>query len=142
MKSVIEISSIWEDESLFEVKISASNGKFGGEARCYTLRDEIQKLAGEIKDFPKSITSQVEFSTYSGDDFSYFTMKFTCMDGSGHISVRIKIADIVTYSNAPQTNSIAEFNIAVESAAIDSFSAALRELSKAPVGTVKAVLKS
>ncbi len=141
-ESVIEISSVWEDESLFEVRITASNGKFTGEARCYTIRDEIQKLASAIKGFPKSLSDQVEFSTYSSNDFSYFTMKFACTDGLGHISVRIKVADIITYSNAPQVNNYSEFDIAVEPAAIDSFSTALSELSKARLGEVTAVMKS
>lgn len=137
---MIKICSVWEDESLFEIRITATNGRFAGETCCYTLREEIRKLAQEIKGFPKSVTDQVYFSTYSTDHFSYFAIKFTCVDSSGHTSVRIKIAEIVTYSNASQVNNIAEFDIAVEPAAIDDFSNSLSELSKTPLGKVKAVL--
>ncbi len=140
MHPAISISSVWEDEDIFEIAIRASNGKFCGEARCYTTRDEIGKLSEAIDHFPKSTTDEVHFSTYSSDNFSYFTFHFICIDGSGHIVVRVKIADIVTYSNARPNNNIAEFDLSVDPAAIDTFSSELSKLSKSNIGNVTAVL--
>ena len=140
MHPAIKLSSVWEDEDLFEVAIHASNNKFCGEARCYTTRDEIEKLSQAIDRFPKSTTDEVQFSTYSSDDFSYFSFHLLTMDGSGHVVVRVKVADIVTYSNARPDNNVVEFDLMVEPAAIDTFSGELSKLSKAKIGAVMAVL--
>jgi len=140
MHPAITVSAVWEDDDLFEISIRASNRKFCGEARCYTTRDEIRKLSEAIDRFPQSTADEVRFSTYSSDNFSYFTFHFLCIDGLGHVVVRVKIADIVMYSNARPDNNIAEFDLAVEPAAIDTFSSELSKLSKANIGDVTAVL--
>ena len=140
MLPTIKISSVWEDEDLFEISIYASNSKFCGEARCYTTREEIRKLSEVIECFPRSPTSDIHFSTYSSDNFSYFSLHFLCIDGSGHIIVRVKVADILVSYNAYPVKNFAEFDIAVEPASIDIFSRGLSILSSAVIGDVTAVL--
>lgn len=140
MHPAITLSSVWEDADLFEIAIRASNNKFCGEASCYTTRDEIRKLSEAIDRFPKSTADEIHFSTHSSDDMSYFSFHFRCTDGSGHVVVRVKVADIVIYSNARPDNNIAEFDLVVEPAAIDTFSSELSNLSKARIGDAMAVL--
>ncbi|MDD5332293.1 MAG: hypothetical protein PHS32_00990, partial [Rhodoferax sp.] len=135
------ISSVWEDDGLFEIAICAANGKFCGEARCYTTRQEMTKLSLAIGGFPKSTADEVHFSTYSSDRLSYFSVHFFCVDGSGHVLVRVKVADIVACHNARSDNNLAEFDLAVEPAAIDTFSSELARLAGANIGDVTAVLK-
>lgn len=140
MHPAITITSVWEDDDLFEVAIRACNNKFCGEACCYTTRDDIRKLSEAIDRFPKSTADEVRFSTHSSDNFSHFSFHFLCTDGLGHVVVRVKVADIVIYSNALPDNNIAEFDLVVEPAAIDTFSSELSKLSKAKIGDAMAVL--
>ena len=140
MLPAIEIESVWEDESLFEVRIKANNGKFAAEACCYTLREEISQLADSIKDFPKSLQDKVEFSTYGSDNSSYFSLNFNVIDGSGHIVIRVKIAEIHSWSNKPKESNVAEFDMPIESVGINQFSSTLNKLSKAGIGEIKAVM--
>ena len=141
MKANLSIESIWEDEDLFEVRVKASNGLFSGSADCYTNRDEIAKLAESIQGFPKRIGQEVLFSTGGRDDISFFSLSFKCIDGSGHVIARIKVAHIDSYINAPQENYIAEFDIKVEASAIDVFVNSLKSLSKENIGQISATLQ-
>ena len=140
MHPAIEIISVWEDETLFEVSIRANNRKFCGEARCYTTRGEIKSLCNRIGGFPKSAADEVHFSTQYGNSSSYFNLSFVCTDSSAHVVARVKIAEIVAYSNTRPVNDLAEFEIAVEPAAIDTFSRELENLSSANIGVVTAKL--
>ncbi len=100
----------------------------------------MKRLAEAIAGFPKSAADEVRFSTYSSDRFSYFSLHFFCIDGSGHSVVRVKIADVSTYANVRPVTNVAEFDLRVEAAAIDVFSPALSNVSMAGVGAVTAVL--
>jgi hypothetical protein len=140
MSNKLEITSVWEDDDLFEVKVRASNGDFSGAAKCYAQRKELMELALSLEGFPKSPDHKVN---YSGEDenFSFFTLFFSC-NSSWKLNVRIKIANIITYSNAPKVNNVVEFDMAIEPAALDSFASSLKVLAKAEIGTVKSVLNA
>lgn len=136
----VYFSSVWEDEDLFELEIRASNGRFTGRARCYTTRGQIAELASCIDRFPKSSSDAFGFSTHSGDFYSYFSLDFRCVDGRGGVVVRVKVADIVHFSNAPGTNDVVEFDLGVEPASIDNFVNELAALAQAKIGEKPAIL--
>ena len=136
----VHLSSVWEDEDMYEVEIRASNGRFTGKARCYTTREQITELARCVDGFPKSTLHKFHFSTHSGDNFSYFDLNFRCVDGRGGVVVRVKVADIVRFSNAPGTNDIVEFDLGLEPAAIDNFAKDLFALAEAKIGEKSALL--
>lgn len=119
---------------MFEVEICASNGRFAGRARCYTTREQITELARGVDGFPKSTFDAFHFSTHSGDHFSYFGFNFRCVDGRGGVIVRVKVVDIVRFSNSPGIDNFVEFDLGVEPAAIDNFSNELVALAKATIG--------
>ncbi len=125
---------------MFEVEIFANNGRFAGSARCYTTREQISELARSIDGFPKSTSDAFHFSTHSGDSFSYFGFNFRCVDGRGGVIVRVKIANIVRFSNSPGTDDIVEFDLGVEPASIDNFANELVALAKATIGEKPAIL--
>ncbi|HEY6093449.1 MAG TPA: hypothetical protein VIU93_00715 [Gallionellaceae bacterium] len=141
MKSVLEIKSIWEDADLFEVRVFASNGRFSGTADCYTQRDEMANLAKLIEGFPRTLDQKVNFTTGESDTFSYFSINLSCVDGSGHVRARIKVANNVTYSNAPAECDLAEFDMNLEPVAIDNFSATLKILAAAELKQARAILE-
>lgn len=137
----LTLESIWEDESLFEVRVRASNGSFSGSADCYTNRDQIESLAMLIEGFPKSPEHEVHFTTGESESFSFLSIALKAQDRLGHLVARIKIAHIETHSNVPSESSVSEFDIRVEPAAIDAFVLSLRHLSRDGVGQVTAELR-
>ncbi len=136
----VYLSLVWEDDDLFEVEICASNGRFAGRARCYTTREQITELARGVNGFPKSTSDAFHFTTHSGDNFSYFGFNLRCVDGRGGVVVRVKVADIVRFSNSPGTDDIVEFDLGVEPASIDNFANELVALAKATIGEKPAIL--
>ena len=136
----VYLSSVWEDDDLFQVEIRASNGRFAGKARCYTTREQITELARCVDGFPKSTSDAFDFSTHSGDNFSYFGFNFRCVDGRGGVVVRVKVADIVRFTNSPGIDDIVEFDLGVEPASIDNFANELVALAKATIGENPAIL--
>jgi hypothetical protein len=142
MNKKIEINSIWEDESLLEIKIFGSNGDFSGTANCYTNREKIIELGEMLNGFPKSLEDKVYFSTGESDTSSYFSLTLKILNGSGHIKARIKIAHIQTFTNTEQENYLSEFDLPLEPAAIDNFSKQLIVLSKSRIGECSATLQS
>ena len=140
MKPKLEIASIWEDDDLFEVRITASNLYFSGTAECYTTREEIQSLATSLKDFPLENSQVVSFSTGENINNSFFNLQFKTTNASGHTAVRVKIMHIYS-SNLPKEISSSEFDLPVEPAAIDRFASSLNLLAIKPVGEIVAFIK-
>ncbi len=136
----VYLTSIAEDEDLFQLEIHATNGRFTGRAHCYTTREQVAELARSIDRFPKSSADAFRFSTVSGDNFSYFGFDFRCIDGRGGVVVRVKVADVVRFSNAIGTDDVVEFDLVVEPASIDNFAVDLAALAQAKIGERPAIL--
>ena len=139
MNNKLEITSVWEDDDLFRVKVNASNADFSGAAECYAQRKELMELALSLQGFPKSTEDKVNYLAES-QNFSFFTLVFSCRS-NWKVNLRIKVANIVI-SNAPKVHNVVEFDMAIEPAAIDSFVSSLKVLAIAEIGTVKAVLNA
>ena len=133
MESFLEIKPIWEDESLFEVRVTASNGHFSGAAKCYTNREILSSFAHSLKGYPKELGQEINFSTGERNDLSYFNLSFKSINGTGHLILRIKIAHIVKYSAKPTESFMSEFDLEVEPAAIDNFTNSLKNVCVAKI---------
>ena len=138
MTNFLRIESIWEDDDLFEVRVSASNGLFSAVSNCYTNRGDIAELANLIEGFPKRIGQEVYFSTGEGNDLSFFSLRFKCKDLAGHSILRVKIAHIISYANAEKEHYTSEFDLEIEAAAIDNFTRSVDLLSRSKLGEVQA----
>jgi len=142
MKGFLKIESIWEDDSLLEIKVVASNGKFSGEAECYTNRTTIAELGNSLIDFPNSLETIVEFTTGERDDLSFFSLKFYCGDGSGHIYMKVKICHNEGYSNKKGEQFSSVFEIPVEPSQIDKFVKSLNRIAIEELGSVSAEIRA
>jgi hypothetical protein len=140
MNDKLEIYSVLEDDDFFQVNMSATKGLFSGATRCYNQRRSLMELAKSLEGFPKSPDHIVNYSNEQ-ENFSFFTLIFSS-NPAWKVNVRVKIANIISYSNAPKVHDWVEFDMAVEPAAIDSFVASLKVLATAEIGTTTAVLHS
>lgn len=141
MMYLLEIESIWEDDDLFEIIVHAANQVFSETAKCYTTRNEIRNFGNLIAGFPKTTDQEVTFSTGSNENTSNFTIHFKCTDKSGHILARVHIAHIEIFSNAPEENYTAEFDLQLEANTIDLFSKSIIRISNSEIGKAKAKIK-
>ena len=142
MESQLVVSSIWEDESLFEISIFGSNGQFSGQADCYTNREEIEHLGRLLEKFPRTTQDELEFKSRSTPDLSYFSIHAFCTDSSGHTMFAVTIAHIESFTNVRNESYKVNFDMKVEPQAICNFGIQLQRIAVNPLGKTKAVLKN
>jgi hypothetical protein len=129
METGFQFTELWRDADVVKVRVFAWNGVFGGTADVYIGIGKLGETAAQLHGFPKSPSDvrEVIFGAfgpeYAGGGVS---MRFHCVDGSGHASVDSRIeSDRDSKSN---TQSVF-LSLPVEAAAVDSFIEELRCLN-------------
>jgi|SRR5579859_1898981 len=131
----ISVEILWSDEDLFDVKVVAWNGSFGGAASLYMDIGGFDKLAAAISGFPKDNKDVREIvlgafgREYAGGAASF---KLFCIDGAGHAYIESKIESGVESAGVFQT---ATLTMPIEAAAIDRFVVELRMLGRDKQGS-------
>jgi hypothetical protein len=120
--------TIWQDNDVVQMRVSAWNGIFGGAADVYLGRGQLEEASGTLRDFPTqpSDTREVIFGSFAphmaGGGVS---MRFYCADGAGHAFVDSRIESARGANGKVQSVSL---TLAVEPAAVDLFVDELRQL--------------
>jgi len=129
-KPGIEISVIYNDVHLVELRVRASNGIFSGQADAYGNHGELAELANTLMGFPGSTTDVRIFEIgtfddkYAGGGASF---RFFASIPVGHAMVEVKLkADTLPRYKLQDT---VAFHIPVEAAAIDAFVDDLNRIS-------------
>ena len=133
-KSFLELKSIWKDEHMFELKVTASNNKFSGETEVYDQYECVSDFSKELIGFPKD-DKVLFYEAGEKDSYSYFSMKYYPIDNNGHIGVEINIESNVSTVYRPEEKSKLKIEIVVEPNAIDNFQKELIHLTKNEDGT-------
>ena len=141
MESELVVSTIWEEDSLLELRVKGSSESFAGLVECYSNRKAILELGSVLEKFPKSVSDKFSFSTGEGD-YSHFNLSGCCIDGSGHTIVTVKIAHIEHYNHSRRQHDEVLFDLKMEPMAINNFGKALLKVASEPVGKTQAVLRN
>lgn len=133
VKYGVQISVIYTDEHLLELRVWASNGLFVGQTEVYADSAELSAVASVLRGFPanRSDTRECEFGTfdaqYGGGGAGF---RFCCTDSVGHALVEVRLrTDPRLGVGASDT---ANIHIPVESAAVDSFVGQLERMLPEP----------
>lgn len=122
METGVDVSVLWADNDVVELRFSASNGRFSGVADLYVDHDALPRLAKTLRGFPALASDRrvYEFGTFETSFAGGgVRMVFRCLDTSGHAVVEILIrTDPGQLDGREETASLA---INVEAAAIDKF---------------------
>ena len=125
---------IYADADLFELRVSAWNGAFGGATDLYVEVDGLGQIASKIAGFPKNPADVREFTLGAfGREFAggAMNMRFYCIDQAGHAYVESRIESDAESAKVWQ---VATLVMPVEAAAIDRFVEDLRRLEKEKSG--------
>jgi hypothetical protein len=135
MDTGVRIGVLWNDADMFEVRLSAWNGLFGGSANIYISIGGLAESSEKLKGFPRNPSDKraLDFGAFGPQAAGgAATMNFYCGDSAGHASVEVRIeSDHCGEIPAQSVLLIA----AVEPAAVDSFVADLRRLEADQQGT-------
>ena len=125
----------WSDADVFEIRISAWNGKFGGSTAVYVPLGGLKEAATKIEGFPRhpSDKRELQFGVF-GHKWAggAVNMLFYCRDAAGHALVEAKIES--QHGGTPKAES-ALFFVSVEATAVDAFVEDLRRLEADQSGT-------
>src|SRR5438552_6861126 len=124
MEIGFEFKVIYSDVHLIQVRIFVWNGAFGGTADVYLGFDQLEEVAKKLQGFPNQLSDarEVMLGDFAGGGVS---MKFYCVDRSGHAYVECKIQSDRDSEGRVQS---ATLFIPVEAAAVDSFVEELRRV--------------
>jgi hypothetical protein len=130
----------WSDADVFDIRISAWNGAFGGSAAVYVPIGGLAEAATKVEGFPRHPLDKRElrFGAF-GPEWAggAVSMVFYCKDAAGHALVEARIES--EHRGTPKAQS-ALFFAPVEATAVDALVADLRRLEADRRGT--AVLRT
>ncbi len=132
MKIGVQISIIYTDEHLIELRVVASNGVFAGQADVYADAEALIEFAGVLRDFPNNQGDTREFELGSFDT-AYACggagFRFFCLDSVGHASAEMRLRSDPRVNGGVSDTVL--LHIPVEAAVIDSFIAQLERMAAA-----------
>jgi len=127
-KSFLELKVIWKDDDMFELKVTASNGRYLGTTEVYDTSETLTEFANSLEGYPTN--SDILFhEAGQKDNYAYFSMKFCFIDSAGLVGVQITLEDNVSTVYRPEEKSKMTLEIIVEPNAIDNFQKALLTLA-------------
>lgn len=132
----LEITVVWEDDCLIEVRISAANGHFRGSGEVYADSDWLLDLATKFRGFPKS--REDCFRAELGEPgLARVTIEAFGIDASGHVALAARIIEEPSFALKEGRAQEAEIVFAFEPAAADCFADELQVLAKTLKGSAK-----
>jgi hypothetical protein len=135
MDAGVRFEVLWNDVDVFEVRIAAWNGLFGGSANIYVGIGSLEESAEKLKGFPRTPSDKrtLDFGAFGPQfDGGAATLNFYCRDSAGHASVVVRIES--DHRGTIPAQSVVLI-AAVEPAAVDSFVSDLHRLEADQRGT-------
>ena len=133
MAARLTIRIVDPDDDYLGVEIHAFNDRFAGSTRIYAGIEELSEFAAHIAGFPAKASDEriYEFGSRKPSVAGgYCSLRFHCLDRSGHAAVEIALED----DDQLYTVGAAQLSFHIAAAAIDRFARALRELQGARSG--------
>ena len=134
LKSFLELQIVWKDDNMFELKVTASNGRYFGTTEVYDTTESLFRFAQTLIGFPNDNTKLFHEAGFK-DGYAYFSMSFYSIDNAGHIGVEINLEDNVATEFRHEEKDKLKLEIIVEPNAIDTFQKELSQLAKNQTGT-------
>jgi hypothetical protein len=144
MDRCIQLSYLYHDVDIVELKVSAWNGIFGGSTSLYIGKGELASMATLLAGFPVGLRDRREITFgASGPETAGGATNLTlsCIDGAGHCQMHVMIE--ADYSLRDSLAERVEMLCAFEPAALDEFASQMRRLNSSLTGSaVLALLES
>jgi predicted secreted hydrolase len=134
----IRFKVLWWDDAVQEIRVSASNGVFAGEADAYVSHGALSKLATDLSGFPLR-ASDVRVFQFGSPEGAYaggfIQLTFSCTDPAGHAGIDVVLEAGPAAKSGSGRESASRFHVKVEAAGIDVLVRQLSQLDKNRNGT-------
>jgi hypothetical protein len=118
-KTYLELELIWKDDDMFELRITASNGRYFGITGVYETSESLEDFAKSLFGFPKN-DSTLFHEMGKKNSYAYFSMKYYCIDNAGHLGVELNLEENVATEFRIEEKDKLKLEIIVEPSAIDN----------------------
>jgi hypothetical protein len=133
LKSFLELQIVWKDDDMFELKVTASNGRYFGTTEVYDTTESLFSFARTLVGFPRD-DKKLFHEAGNKNGYAYFSMSFYCIDNAGHIGVEINLEENVATEFRHEEKDKLKIEIVVEPNAIDRFQRELSQLATSQKG--------
>jgi hypothetical protein len=127
-KSYLELKLIWKDDDMFELQVTASNGRYFGITEVYETSESLGDFANLLFGFPKD-NSTLFHEMGAKDSYAYFSMKYYCIDNAGHLGIELNLEENVETEFRNEEKDKLKLEIIVEPSSIDNFQRELKQLA-------------
>ena len=134
LKSYFELKVIWKDDDMFELRITATNGRFSGTTEVYDTSESLTSFAKSLSGYPKEDKTLIHEAGQK-DGYSYFSINFYCIDNAGHLGVEVSLEENVSTQYRQEEKDKLKHEIIVKPNAIENFQKQLLSLAKNEEGT-------
>jgi hypothetical protein len=135
MESGLQLDVLYQDSDLAKIRVSASNDVFGGTADVYLGLGQLAEVAAQLEGFPTGFEDSREITLGSFEPQSAgggVSMRFYCVDRSGHAYVETKIESDQDSAGKVQS---AILLVPIEASAVDLFVDELRRVNSGKATT-------
>jgi len=132
-KSFLKLEIIWKDDVMFELQITASNGRYFAKTEVYETSDSLRDFATLLFEFPK-LNSNLFHEMGTKDSYAYFSMKYYCIDKFEHLGVEVNLEENVSTEYRNEEKDKLKLEIIIEPSAIDNFQKELIQLAQKQEG--------
>ena len=91
----LKFEVIWKDDDMFEIRVSANNGRYSGITEVYEVSEHLLGFVNELNGFPFG-KDKVSHSCGEKDSYAYFEMEFYKIGPTGKCGVLITMEENVS----------------------------------------------
>jgi hypothetical protein len=126
--SFLELEIVWKDEHMFELKVTASNGRYTGTTEVYDTSEALTAFAKSLLGY-SSNSEMLVHETGKKDGYAYFAMLFYPFNSFGYIGLLINMEENAATDYRENEKDKLKLEIIVEPSAIDNFQRQLLRLA-------------
>lgn len=120
---------IWKDEDMFELHVSANNGRYSGQTEVYETKESLLLFAKDLKGYPNG-KEELIHQCGEKDRYAFFEMRFYQIGFSGQVGVQISLEENVSTEYRQEEKDKLKMELIVEPYAIDIFQKELMKLAQ------------
>ncbi|MBO2010349.1 hypothetical protein J4E00_14905 [Siccationidurans soli] len=133
--SFLKLEVIWKDDHMFELRVTASNGRYSGTTEVYDTTESLAAFATSLHGFPQN-DKALAHEAGERDGYAYFQMKYYPYSHAGYIGVEVSLEENVSPPYREIEKVKLKLEIVVEPPALDVFLKALSQLARKQEGMV------
>ncbi len=132
----LKFEVIWKDDDMFEMRISANNGRYSGTTEVYEVSESLLGFVTELNGFP-FVKEKVTHSYGEKDSYAYFEMEFYKIGLTGKCGLLITMEENVATEYRKEEKDKLSMELIIEPNSIDVFCRELKLLAEKEEGTAE-----